>query len=123
MLRTLQPQRQPGVYVFALAPPAFDATALPTIATVREAEGLTLVLEESSAQRAGLAARARLAWITLQVESGLDDVGLTAAVASALARAGIACNVIAAVHHDHLFVPIESADAALAALRALQADA
>ena len=50
-------------------------------------------------------------------------VGLTAAVAVALADAGIACNVVAAVHHDHLFVPVESADAALAALRALQPDA
>jgi len=57
------------------------------------------------------------------VASDLNDVGLTAAVAAALADAGIACNVVAAVHHDHLFVPVEAADAALATLRALQADA
>lgn len=123
LLRTLQPQRQAGVYAFALAPPGFDAAALPAIATVRETEGLTLVLEDSHARAAGLQVRARMAWMTLQVESGLDDVGLTAAVAGALAGAGIACNVIAAVHHDHLFVPIESADAALAVLQALQRDA
>jgi len=54
------------------------------------------------------------------VPSRHDDVGLTAAVARALADAGIACNVIAAVHHDHLFVPVEQADAALTALSALQ---
>jgi len=64
--------------------------------------------------------RLRAAWLTLAVASDLHDVGLTAAVAGALADAGIACNVLAAVHHDHLFVPLERADAALAALAALQ---
>ena len=120
LLRTLQPQRHPGVAVYALVPPDFDAAALQPIASVREAEGLTLVLDEARAQAAGLDLRGRMAWITLQVDSRLDDVGLTAAVAGALARASIPRNVIAAVHHDHLFVPIECADAAMAALRALQ---
>ena len=47
-------------------------------------------------------------------------VGLTAAVAAARGDAGISCNVVAAAYHDHLFVPVESAAAAVAALRALQ---
>lgn len=123
LLRTLQPRRNPGVYIYAVAPPGCDVAALDAVATVREPEGLTLVVEESRARAAGLAVHERLAWITLEVRSALDDVGLTAAVAAALTRVHIPCNVIAAAHHDHLFVPAESADAALAALQALQADA
>ena len=57
--------------------------------------------------------------ITLQVYSDLEGVGLTAAVATALARRGIPCNVVAALHHDHLFVPEGKGPAALRCLEAL----
>jgi hypothetical protein len=120
LLRTLNPQRQPGVYAFASAAESADLVALRPLATFRESEGLTLILEEARALAAGLPVHLRAAWLTLTVPSGLYDVGLTAAVAGALADAGIACNAVAAVHHDHLFVPVEQADAALAALDALQ---
>ncbi|MFM8747512.1 MAG: hypothetical protein ACKOED_12755 [Aestuariivirga sp.] len=38
-----------------------------------------------------------------------------------LADAGIACNVVAALRHDHLFVPAGRADEAQAILQALSA--
>ena len=57
--------------------------------------------------------------ITLRVNSALDAVGLTSAVSSALAEAGISCNVVAGLFHDHLFVPFERAQEALDLLRAL----
>jgi uncharacterized protein len=57
--------------------------------------------------------------ITLNVYSALDGVGLTAAVAGALAAEGIACNMIAACHHDHVLVPADSGRA-MAVLLALQ---
>ena len=57
--------------------------------------------------------------ITLQVYSDLEGVGLTAAVATALAEEGIPCNVVAALHHDHLFVPETQGQRALACLQAL----
>jgi hypothetical protein len=60
-----------------------------------------------------------MACLTLTVHSALDGVGLTAAVASALADEGIPCNMVAAFHHDHVFVPEERAEEALAILRAL----
>jgi hypothetical protein len=44
-------------------------------------------------------------------------------VAVALAEAGIACNMVAALNHDHVFVPVERAGEAVAILRALQAAA
>jgi hypothetical protein len=85
---------------------------------IHEAEGLSQVLPLHEAQALGFDTSMPMAQITLTVHSALDGVGLTAAVAVALADAGIPCNMIAGYHHDHLFVPEALADAALAALRA-----
>jgi hypothetical protein len=62
----------------------------------------------------------RAAWITLTVHSDLQAVGLTAAFAGVLGRAGIGCNVVAGAYHDHIFVPLELAQSAMTALKALQ---
>ena len=56
---------------------------------------------------------------TIREPEGLTAVGLTAAVSTALARAGISCNVIAGYHHDHLLVPADRADEALHVLAGL----
>jgi hypothetical protein len=55
--------------------------------------------------------------ITLQIHSSLAAVGLTARVAESLAAGGISANMVAAYHHDHVFVPWERRDEALAILR------
>ncbi|MCB1704295.1 MAG: ACT domain-containing protein [Halioglobus sp.] len=57
--------------------------------------------------------------ITLTVHSSLIAVGLTAAVSGTLAAHNISANIIAAFFHDHLFVPQEDAERALAALCAI----
>ena len=59
--------------------------------------------------------------ITLEVQSDLTAVGFVAAVARALADAGIPANAVAAYNHDHLFVPAERADAALRTLERMSA--
>ena len=104
------PQLHDGEYLFCTVP---AGTAIPAgchpVATVLEAEGTTLVLPDRRGRAAGLAGEFPLRWITLTVTSALEAVGLTAAVATALTRDGIACNVIAGFHHDHLFVPVERA--------------
>ena len=120
LLRALRPVLNDGSYVFAVLPRDADSGALEPLATFREAEGVTVVLEEERARLAGLRVLFRAAWITLTVHSDLQAVGLTAAVAGALTRANISCNIIAAAHHDHVFVPAESARAAIEALQALQ---
>jgi hypothetical protein len=120
LLRTLRPVLNDGNYVFAVLPHDADTGALEALATFRENEGITVVVEEGRAQLAGLRVLFRAAWITLTVHSDLQAVGLTAAVAGALTRANISCNIIAAAHHDHVFVPAESARAAIEALQALQ---
>ena len=89
------------------------------VAVVLEEEGTTVVLPRESADAHGLAYDDVAAQITLTVRSSLAAVGLTAAVATALAGAGISCNVVAGFHHDHLFVPADRADAAMAVLRSL----
>ena len=61
------------------------------------------------------------AWLTLDVRSSLDAIGLTAAVSAALVARGIPVNVLAGFHHDHLLVPEELADAAIATLHELGA--
>jgi uncharacterized protein len=116
LLRSLKPVLQPGTYVFCQLPLDADLSGLPAIATFRESAGLTVILEENAALARGLEPRFRAAWITLTVYSDLDAVGLTAAVARALADRGISCNVVAAVDHDHLFVPVAAAGDALDAL-------
>jgi hypothetical protein len=123
LLRSLNAVRNPGVYVYCQVPLDVDLTGLPAIATFREAEGMTLILEEQEAVARRLEPRFRAAWITLNVHSDLEAVGLTAAVARTLAARGLSCNVVAAVHHDHLFVPAGSGDEALEALRLLSKNA
>ena len=120
LLRSMEPVLNDGVYVFSSVPHDVDVTTLPAIATFRENEGITVVIEEETARRSGLPVLFRSAWITLTVHSDLQAVGLTAAFAAALGEANISCNVIAGAFHDHIFVPVESAQEAMAALRRLQ---
>ena len=93
LLRTMEPERQPGRYVFTTTS-RVPETANP-VALVREAEGVTLVLDQDQADRLGLPYEYIAAMITLRVHSSLDAVGLTAAVARKLATGGISCNVVA----------------------------
>ena len=123
LLRTLEPVLNSGVYVYAQVPLERDIANIDTIATVREREGITLILREEEAQRHALPVLFRAAWITLTVHSDLQAFGLTAAFSRALADAGIGCNVIAGANHDHVFVPVQHAQRALETLRALQAAA
>ncbi len=116
----MDPTLHSGVYVYCSVSHATDLSALTALATFREAEGITIILPEVEALKAGFTVMFRAAWITLSVHSDLQAVGLTAAFASQLGAAGISCNVMAGAYHDHIFVPVEHAQAAMAALRALQ---
>lgn len=87
-------------------------------ATVSEAEGMTVIAPLAALRVAGLQSDP-WARISLTVQSDLAAVGLTAAFAGALGQRGISCNVIAGVHHDHLFIPWDRRGDAMAALEAL----
>jgi hypothetical protein len=120
LLASMSPELQPGVYVYASVPLSADLGDMVPLATFREREGLTVIVKEGEAQRAGIEPLFRAAWITLTVHSDLQAVGLTAAFATALGKANVSCNVVAAAYHDHIFVPIESAGTAMVALQQLQ---
>ena len=59
-------------------------------------------------------------WITLNIHSSLEAVGLTAAFANALKKVNISCNVVAAYFHDHIFIARKDAEKAMEALHALR---
>ena len=122
MISGMTPALKPGSFVFAsLTDDAVIAQLTPkAIGTFQETEGLSLLLPEHVARDAGLPTDQPMRQITLNVYSSLEGVGLTAAVATVLAEAGIACNMVAAHHHDHAFVPAALADKALALLQDLQ---
>lgn len=111
LLRTMEPVLFPAPYGFAVWQGPLPEGIF---ATVAEAEGLTVVAPLSV-----LGGGEPWARISLTVHSDLAAVGLTAAFAGALGREGISCNVIAGVHHDHLFVQWERRFDAVAALEAL----
>jgi uncharacterized protein len=114
--RDIGPDLSAEPYVFAAGevPPGISPFAL-----IREDGGPTLILTQADADRAGLAYDYVAARITLRVNSDLADVGLTALFSRTLADAGISCNVIAGLAHDHLFVAWDQADRALSLLTRL----
>jgi hypothetical protein len=123
LLANMDPRLNPGTYAFVLALPGVEVPPDQIIASIREPGGLSLVIPQPLAHELGLPVTYSASWITLTVNSDLAAVGLTAAFSGALAHAGISCNVIAGVHHDHLFVPANQAEQALDVLAQLQASA
>ncbi len=117
LLATLEPQVRAGEYVYVADPGS--SSALGAEAVIHEAEGRAMVLRREVADEAGLTYDVVLSWITLTVHSSLEAVGLTAAFSTALGHAGISCNVLAGLHHDHVLVPVGHRDDAVAVLREL----
>ena len=121
LLDSLSPVLHGGSYVFVQADG--DDGIEDAVVTVAEPEGRTLVLPRERADALGLPYGFVSSWITLQVHSALDAVGLTAAFATALTEAGISANVVAGYYHDHVFVPEERRDDAMQVLRGLAGSA
>ena len=122
MIASMSPELTNGTWVYCCEPDRETASALATqaIAVVQEVEGTTLILPGDTAASHGYDTRLTMRQITLNVFSDLEGTGLTAAVAQALTDVGISCNVVAAYHHDHVFVPQADAERAMAALVAAQ---
>ena len=118
LVRELAPRLNPGQFVFV----TFDddkTRDVDVIGSFVETEGLSLIITQQHADRIEADYQVVLSWITLDVRSSLQAVGLTALVAQALAEQEIACNVVAGNHHDHLFVPNSDAAAAMQILEQL----
>jgi hypothetical protein len=119
LIANLAPRLDPAPWVFVAVPePPRDAAPLMVFC---EDEGVTCILSRDAARRLGLPDAPVFRRITLGVDSSLEAVGLTAAVAGALAAAGISANDVAAFHHDHVFVPADRGAEAMACLDRLRA--
>jgi hypothetical protein len=123
MLAGLSPALDDGAYLFVTYPAERDppGNALgAAIGWFREDEGISLIMSREMALSLGCDEGPSMRRIRLGVHSSLEAIGLTATVAGLLAEQGIACNVVAAFHHDHLFVPADRAEEALSLLRGLE---
>ena len=116
LLATMRPEGMPGEWFFGTVEPGAPVDAA---ATVRESEGLSVVVDRDEAERLGFDTTSAYRWITLRVHSSLEAVGLTAAFGRVLTEHGISCNVIAGAFHDHLLVPAPRFEDAMAALHEL----
>ncbi|WP_029623726.1 ACT domain-containing protein [Sphingomonas sp. PAMC 26617] len=125
MLAGMKPVLKEGAYFFCTTNDGFIAAALLrcSLAIFREDEGVAIVLIEDDARQHGFDVSMPMRRIVLEVYSALDGVGLTAGVATALADDGIPCNMIAAYHHDNVFVPASMAERAIRILQDVQREA
>lgn len=117
ILAVLEVTRREGVFAVCSVEDIPDADVE---AVVFEDEGITVVLPLDQAQALRLSWGFEAAWLTIAVHTALDGVGLTAALAGALARAGLPCNVLAGYHHDHLLVPASRIEEAVAVIEAMR---
>src|SRR6478609_3590444 len=117
ILKTLSPELNPGEYIFHSTsdPSQFDAKDI--VGLFNEKEGVTVIISKELADRKKIPYQFIASWITLNVHSSLDAVGLTSAFSTALAKENISANVVAGYYHDHIFVAKEDADKAMMALR------
>ncbi len=119
LLETLQPVLNLGDYVFCTINDLNDFDIHSALMMFKEAEAITIVLKKEIADDLNLDYAFVASWITLSVYSSLEAVGLTAAFSKALSENGISCNVIAAYHHDHIFVNKKDSDKTMSILSEL----
>ena len=116
LLNNMRPVLNTGDYVFCNVS-SFDKIDLKQIiGSFKEEEGITLIISKAYADRLGLNYSSIMSWITLQIHSSLEAVGLTAVFSSILSKNNISCNVIAGYYHDHIFVLKEDAKKAVEVL-------
>ncbi len=120
LLQQMTPEVHPDVFAFCCFPDRQLPPGLTPVGTFHEAEGLTAIVPLHQVQALGLPHQFECRMVTLTVHSALDAVGFLTRISAALAAQGIACNVVSAFHHDHLFVPSERIADAMNALTELR---
>lgn len=120
LLRTIAPTLLEGSWAFATVPKGKPVPAgLNPLMTYREAEGVTLLLEEQELAKSGLQHAFFCRGISLNVNPSLYAVGLLAAVSEVLAKAAMSINLVSAFHRDYIFVPAARAEEAITLLKKL----
>jgi hypothetical protein len=120
LLASIDPQLQAGTLVFCAIEHDGRPSGLAVRMEFREHEATTLVVSAEDARTHGLVGEFPCEWIVIGARSDLSAVGFLAEITARLATAGISANVVSAVHHDHLFVPVGLGERAVAVLLELQ---
>ena len=138
LLCTLQPLMNPTVYVFASLPAdTIQNSQLQTWLLSRALmvfkepaeDSITYVLTQATAQDVQSQGLSNFKFefeckkITIHIHSSLAAVGFMPVLTGALAARGISCNPVSGFYSDHLFVPAQRGDEALAALVRVRSDA
>ncbi|MFK7811262.1 MAG: ACT domain-containing protein [Maribacter sp.] len=116
LVQGMTPKLNKGEYVFVTVEDVSKISRNDTICEFKEEEGTTVILERSKADLLKFNYDFVASWITLQIHSSLEAVGLTALFSSELAKHHISCNVFAGYYHDHIFVDIKDSKKAIKVL-------
>lgn len=120
LLSSMAPILEDSIFVFCLIKSEDkDIINYKPWAIIHEEEGTTVIMLESTAKEHRLEYEGQFKRITLNVHSSLEAVGLTAAIASELAKYKITANVVAGYFHDHIFIQSSKAIEALKILNRL----
>lgn len=122
LLASMRPKLNEDVFVFVTTSEPYDAEALKPCLRFEEEEGATLIVKRAVAETHGLDYEFPCRMITLSVHSSLEAVGFMAAIATHLAKVSMGVNPVSGFYHDHLFVPADRAEEALAELNRLAED-
>lgn len=122
LLKSLKPILHNGEYVFCTLPDLSKISYEEIVCLFRESEGITVIITKELANKYELQYSYVARWITLQVNSSLSAVGLTATFAKALMAENISCNVVAAFYHDHIFIDYKDSEKAMEVLSKLNSN-
>ncbi|MFP3594192.1 ACT domain-containing protein [Chryseobacterium sp. SIMBA_038] len=119
LLQSMKPHLNEGEYVFCTVEKLPNIDLNEIICFFKEQEGITLIIKKELADQLHFKYEFVASWITLEIHSSLEAVGLTAAFSKALTSKNISCNVIAGYFHDHIFVSVDDANNAMEELKRL----
>ncbi len=108
-----------GLYVFAIVRRDQLPSDLIPRMSFEEAEGTTLIILKSEAEKHALPYEFPCRMITLNIHSSLEAVGFMATIASELAKYEMGVNPVSGFFHDHIFVPDGREGDAMKALQQL----
>jgi hypothetical protein len=120
LLKNMKPVLNSGEYVFCTLSNTEKIDLNKVLGSFKEKEGTTLIITKEYADLMDFSYTSIMSWISLEVHSSLEAVGLTAAFSKILADANISCNVVAGYYHDHIFVLKQDAQRAMDLLKNLQ---
>ena len=105
LIRSMSASLVDGLYVFVTVERGQVPKGISPRMMFEEAEGTTLIMLKSEAEKHNLPYAFPCRMITLNVHSSLEAVGFMARISAELAKHEMGVNPVSGFFHDHLFVP------------------